>query len=216
MRHKQLGIAVIGSGRIGTLRATMARAHPAVNFLAISDQDAAKASALAEKTGADLHSGDNLELISRPEVDAVIVSTSEHEHMVPVIQALERGKPVLVEKPIALRLEDAGRMLDAAERSGTELRVGYSMRFNRRYLWPRSRSSRAAWAGSWAAPRAATTRGPTGSRFSKGPLKPRLSRMHSPIWRIFFAGSWKAILPSKFMGAGTGSSTGRPGTMWTK
>ncbi|MFP6869577.1 MAG: Gfo/Idh/MocA family oxidoreductase [Nitrospinota bacterium] len=94
---KQLGIAVIGSGRIGTLHATMAGAHPAVNFLAISDQDAAKASALAEKTGADLHSGDNLELISRPEVDSVIVSTSEHEHMVPVIQALERGKPVLVE-----------------------------------------------------------------------------------------------------------------------
>ncbi|MFP6889384.1 MAG: Gfo/Idh/MocA family oxidoreductase [Nitrospinota bacterium] len=116
MRHKQLGIAVIGSGRIGTLRDTMAGAHPAGNFLAISDQDAAKASALAEKTGADLHSGDNLELISRPEVDAVIVSTSEHEHMVPVIQALERGKPVLVEKLIALRLEDAGRMLDAAER----------------------------------------------------------------------------------------------------
>ena len=79
-----------------------------MNFLAISDQDAAKASALAEKTGADLHSGDNLELISRPEVDSVIVSTSEHEHMVPVIQALERGKPVLVEKLIALRLEDEG------------------------------------------------------------------------------------------------------------
>ena len=134
MRHKQLGIAVIGSGRIGTLRATMAGVHPAVNFLAIADQDAAKASALAEKTGADLHSDDNLELISRPEVDAVIVSTSEHEHMVPVIQALERGKPVLVEKPIALRLEDADQMLDAAERSGTELRIGYSMRFNRRYL----------------------------------------------------------------------------------
>ncbi len=134
MRHKQIGIAVIGSGRIGTLRATMAGAHPAVNYLAVSDRDPARASELAEKTGADIHSGDNLDLISRPEVDAVIVSTSEPEHTRPVIEALERGKPVLVEKPIALRLEDANRMLDAAERTGTELRVGYSMRFNRPYL----------------------------------------------------------------------------------
>ena len=134
MRHKQIGIAVIGSGRIGTLRATMAGTHPAVDFLAVADQDPARAKELAEKTGADLHSGDNLEIIAHPDVDAVIVSTSEPEHTEPVIAALERGKPVLVEKPIALRLEDADRIIDTAERTGTELRVGYSMRFNRRYL----------------------------------------------------------------------------------
>ncbi len=134
MRHKQIGVAVIGSGRIGTLRATVAGAHPAVDFLAVADQDPARAEGLAEKAGADLHSGDNLELIAHPDVDAVIVSTPEPEHTQPVIEALERGKPVLVEKPIALRLEDADRMIDAAEQTGTELRVGYSMRFNRRYL----------------------------------------------------------------------------------
>jgi predicted dehydrogenase len=54
--------------------------------------------------------------------------------MLPVVQALERGKSVLVEKPIALSLEDADRMIAAAARSGAELRVGYSQRFKRRYL----------------------------------------------------------------------------------
>ena len=42
MQRKELGIAVIGSGRIGTLRATLASAHPAVRFIAVSDRDPAR------------------------------------------------------------------------------------------------------------------------------------------------------------------------------
>jgi threonine dehydrogenase-like Zn-dependent dehydrogenase len=44
---KQIGIAVIGSGRIGTLRAEMASRHPAVRFLAVADIDLTRAQALA-------------------------------------------------------------------------------------------------------------------------------------------------------------------------
>lgn len=134
MKGKELGIAVVGSGRIGTLRASMAAAHPAVRFLAVSDLDPSRAHALANKVGAQFSSGDNLEVISRPEVNAVAVSTSEPEHTLPVLQALERGKPVLVEKPIAMRLEDADRMMTAALSGGAELHVGYSRRFQRHYL----------------------------------------------------------------------------------
>ncbi|MDP1717031.1 MAG: Gfo/Idh/MocA family oxidoreductase, partial [Burkholderiales bacterium] len=75
MQRRELGIAVIGSGRIGTLRARLAAKHPSVGFLAISDLDPARARALAEQTDADFHSGDNFEVIARPEVTAVIVST---------------------------------------------------------------------------------------------------------------------------------------------
>jgi len=134
MQHNELGIAVIGSGRIGTLRANMAAAHPAVRFVAVSDLDPSRARNLATKVGAQFSSGDNLEVISRPEVSAVIVSTSEHDHTLPILQALERGKPVLVEKPLAVRLEDADRILATAKESGAELRVGYSRRFQRHYL----------------------------------------------------------------------------------
>jgi predicted dehydrogenase len=130
---RELGVAVIGSGRIGTLRASLAAVHPAVRFLAVSDLDSSRAEALAKKVGAQFFSGDNLEVISRPEVNAVIVSTSEHEHALPVLQALERGKSVLVEKPLALRLKDAEQIAAAASRTGGDLRVGYSRRFKRRY-----------------------------------------------------------------------------------
>jgi predicted dehydrogenase len=134
MKGKELGVAIVGAGRIGALRASLVTTHPAVSFVAISDLNPKRAKALAAKVDAQLSSGDNLEVISRPEVNAVIVSTSEHEHTVPVLQALERGKDVLVEKPIAINLEDAGRILAAAERAEGSLRIGYSRRFQRHYL----------------------------------------------------------------------------------
>jgi predicted dehydrogenase len=134
MQTRDLGIAVVGSGRIGSLRAQMAAQHPAVKFLAVSDLSADRAAAVAEKTGADFSSTDNLTVISRPEVNAVIVSTSEHEHLLPVMQALELGKPVLVEKPIALTVADADKLIAKSESTGTPLYVGYAQRFKRRYL----------------------------------------------------------------------------------
>jgi len=134
MQRKALGIAVVGSGRIGTLRARLAAKHPAVGFLAISDLDPARARALAEQTGADFHSGDNNEVISRPEVNAVFVSTPEGEHSAPVRKALELGKPVLVEKPLALTLKDADDMLAILRQTGGELRVGYSRRYKECFL----------------------------------------------------------------------------------
>ncbi len=82
---------------------------------------------------ADAWSADNLEVISHPEVSAVVVSTSEGEHVEAVLQALAAGKAVLVEKPLALTLADADRIVAAVEAAGGDLRVGYSRRFRKRY-----------------------------------------------------------------------------------
>jgi predicted dehydrogenase len=129
-----LGIGIVGSGRIGTLRARLATQHPAVHCVAVSDRDAGKARDLAQKVGAQFHSGDNREVISHPDVTAVIVSTSEGEHMDAVLQAVALGKPVLVEKPIALTLADADAMVAAIDEAGANVRVGYSRRYKERYL----------------------------------------------------------------------------------
>ena len=112
----------------------MAASHPAVRFLAVSDLDAERAARLARACGADFSSDDNEKVIAHPQVDAVIVSTSEHEHLAPVMRALELGKPVLVEKPIALTLADADRIIAKVEETGISLKVGYAQRFKRRYL----------------------------------------------------------------------------------
>lgn len=134
MQRNELGIAVVGSGRIGTLRARLAAKHPAVKFLAISDQDPARARTLAEQTGANFHSGSNDEVISRPEVNAVFVSTPEDMHAAPIKKALELGKPVLCEKPLALTLADADDILATWRKTGGNLRIGYSRRFKECFL----------------------------------------------------------------------------------
>jgi predicted dehydrogenase len=131
---ENLGIAVIGSGRIGSLRARIAAKHPSVKFLAIADQDLNKAKALAELTSADFYSSDNDEVISHPNVTAVFVSTPEGHHAAPVKKALELGKPVLVEKPLAMTLEDADDILATLKKTQGNLRVGYSRRFKECYL----------------------------------------------------------------------------------
>src|SRR5919205_151406 len=134
MKRGELGVAVIGAGRIGTLRAKLAAKHPSVGFLAISDLDASRARALAQETGANVHSGNNFQMIERPEVNAVFVSTPEGEHAAPIIRALELGKPVLVEKPIALDRGDAERILETLHATNGKLRIGYSRRFKECFL----------------------------------------------------------------------------------
>ena len=112
----------------------MAAAHPAVRYIAIADRDPARAQALAEKIGAQFHTGHNLAAMTRPEVNAIVISTIEMQHTEPVLQALGLGKPVLLEKPIAINLEDADRIIAAAAKSGSSLHVAYSRRFKKRYL----------------------------------------------------------------------------------
>lgn len=133
-QRRQLGVAVIGCGRIGSLRAKLAAEHPAVTFVGVADRDAARARTLADKVGAQFCSTDNLELMSRPEVDAIVISTIEVEHFEPLMQAFRLGKPVLVEKPLALDLRTADQLIDAAHTGGCDLRIGYSRRFKKRYL----------------------------------------------------------------------------------
>jgi predicted dehydrogenase len=134
IERKELGLAVIGSGRIGTLRARLASEHPSVRFIAVSDADPANAAKLAKTVGAAFHSTDNDAVIARPEVNAVIVSTSEGEHVAPILKAIELGKPVLVEKPLALTLTDADRVLAAIAKAKASVHVGYSRRYKERYL----------------------------------------------------------------------------------
>ena len=134
MRNAPVGVAVIGSGRIGGLRAAIAGRHPSVKFLAVADADRTRADVLAKRVGADLTTADNSEAIHHPEVGAVFVSTPEHDHRTSVVAALEAGKPVFVEKPLALTLEDADEILAVAKRTGTQLHVGYSRRHERRWM----------------------------------------------------------------------------------
>ena len=134
MKKREIGVAVIGSGRIGSLRAGMASRHPSVNFLALSDKNKTKADILAQKTGADFVTDNNLDAISDARVDAVVVATPEHDHVEAVLQAINLGKPIFLEKPLALTLEDGDLIASSAKKAGVEIVIGYSRRHDRRWM----------------------------------------------------------------------------------
>lgn len=131
--RKPIGIGVVGTGKIGLQRARLAGQHPAVDFLALMDADHAKAVGVGEDLDADLVTNTVEELVSNERVDAVVISTSEPNHTEPALAAISSGKPVLIEKPLALTLEDADQIAAAVESSDGDVRVGYSMRYLQKY-----------------------------------------------------------------------------------
>jgi len=67
--------------------------------------------------------------MQRKDIDAIVVTTPHHLHLKEVMMALESGKHVLVEKPMATTLEDADRMLAAAAKHRRVLGVAHNLRF---------------------------------------------------------------------------------------
>lgn len=132
-QRTDIGLGVVGTGKIGRQRARLAAQHPSVDFLALMDADHATAVGVGEDVEADLIADTVAELAADGRVDAIIISTSEPNHTEPALTAIGTGKPVLIEKPLALTLEDADRIIAAAEASGSDVRVGYSMRYLQKY-----------------------------------------------------------------------------------
>ena len=129
-----VGVAVIGSGGIGTLRAHSCAQIPQVGHMAICDIDTEKLDRLAESVRADVVTKDYREAIEDTRVKAVIISTDEESHYEPAKLAAELGKPVLIEKPFVLNLDEADDIIQIAKRNNTPVFVGYTQRFRKRYL----------------------------------------------------------------------------------
>ena len=129
-----IGVAVIGSGTIGRLRAENVHRHPSVDFLAVCDLDEAKARSLAEDVKADAWSVDAAEVVARNEVDAVIVATTEDAHFEPSMLALQARKPVLVEKPFTIAADEGAKLIAASAEYGVAMWTGFTQRFRRPFL----------------------------------------------------------------------------------
>jgi myo-inositol 2-dehydrogenase/D-chiro-inositol 1-dehydrogenase len=131
---KRIGLAIIGAGRVGLFRGEVAARHPQVDFIGLAEIKPERAKLVADKVGADFVTADYRELLARPEVTAAIVSTDEHLHVEPILAAVERKIPLLIEKPLATGLADSERVLAAIQKSGVDAVVGYTQRFRRRWL----------------------------------------------------------------------------------
>ncbi len=131
---KQIGLAVVGCGVVGRIRATLAKDYPGIGWIGLSDVNERLGKKLKEDIGADYYTDDFRELIARPEVDAVIVATSTWAHVEPSLAACERGVPIFIEKPLATDARESLQVLEAIRKSKVDAVVGYTQRFRRRFL----------------------------------------------------------------------------------
>lgn len=129
-----LGVAVIGCGTIGTLRAKILDRHTSVSHLAVCDIDRDRARSLAEQCQANAWDTDARRVIEDPAVDAVIVATTEDAHFEPGIAALRAGKHLLVEKPFTIDPAEGLELLQEASKRDLQLYTGFTQRYRRRYL----------------------------------------------------------------------------------
>ena len=131
---KELGLAVVGCGRVGRMRAAIAKDYPGIGWIGLTDMNEELGRKLKDDIGADYFTTDYHELIARPEVDAVIIASSTWAHVEPTLAAVERGLPMLIEKPLATDARQSAEVLAAIEKAGVDAVVGYTQRFRRRFL----------------------------------------------------------------------------------
>jgi UDP-N-acetylglucosamine 3-dehydrogenase len=123
----EVRIALLGAGSMGTVHAAAYAAMPEVSVVGVFSRDPGRAAAVASICKAQPTS-DAATLIQRSDIDAIDVCLPSANHHDVVIPALEAGKHVFCESPLALDLDQAQRMRDTARRTGRLLQVGLLMR----------------------------------------------------------------------------------------
>jgi predicted dehydrogenase len=124
-----LRVGIVGAGAISQIvhLPIFAERHD-VDLVALGDIDMHKAETLSRRFSIPLVM-DPDELLAFDEVDAVVVCTPNYLHEEMAIRALEQGRHVLVERPLASTSEGASRLVEAAVRAGALLAVGMPHRF---------------------------------------------------------------------------------------
>jgi scyllo-inositol 2-dehydrogenase (NAD+) len=126
-----INVGIIGTGWCGGIRAVTAAASPLVGVLHIAETNEERRSEMAVATDAETVTGNWEDLIVDPDIQALMISaTPESVHYPMAKAALDAGKHVLLEKPMALSLEEADELIEAADSKGLKFTIGYSQRFN--------------------------------------------------------------------------------------
>lgn len=123
-----LHFAQFGAGRIGVIHAANLASNAATQLRYIIDVNAAAATALAAKHGAQV--SDVATALSDPAIDAVIIASSTDTHADLIVAAARAGKAIFCEKPIDLSLRRVDQCLAAVKKAKVPMLVGFNRRFD--------------------------------------------------------------------------------------
>ena len=121
-------VGLLGTGRIGSLHAeTIASSHESTLDL-VADVDDETANKLAAQFGAIVKTVD--EIISDPNIDAIVIATSTDTHSDFIEQAATAGKAIFCEKPVDLSLTRAKECLEKVSAKNNSIMIGFNRRFD--------------------------------------------------------------------------------------
>lgn len=124
-----LRVAVIGAGRIGAVHARTVRAHPRAELVLVADPVGDTAARLGSELGVEWSTDVDATLV-REDVDAVIVASPTPLHVPHTVAAVDAGKSVLMEKPVALELAAVDECVTALGDRAGGVMVGFNRRFD--------------------------------------------------------------------------------------
>lgn len=122
-------VGIVGLGTASTQIVAEITGHPHLELVAACDVRSQAREQFAARFGVPAHET-VAELAASPEVDAVYVASPNNFHCEHVIIAAEHGKEIIVEKPMALSLDECDRMIEAADRNGVRLLAGHTHSFD--------------------------------------------------------------------------------------
>ncbi len=131
---EKLRVAVVGAGILGSRHARVFAEQPDCELIAVVDINSVRAEQVAQAHGARAFT-DYAAMLQSVEVDAVAIATPDHLHRAPVVTALQAGKHVFVEKPLATTAQDSHDMVAAAASAKVVAMVNYSQRYVSDHVW---------------------------------------------------------------------------------
>src|SRR6266480_7777124 len=133
MPAELLKIGLIGAGRIGRLHAEhLASRIPSAELVMVTDVFEKAARECAERYAIP-YTQDYHAVLDRPDIQAVVICSPPDTHARIIEEAAQAGKHIFCEKPIANDLASIDRALDAVERAGVKLQIGFNRRFDANY-----------------------------------------------------------------------------------
>ncbi len=138
MMRSMMKVGVAGLGNMGLKILQPILDAPEVASVCGVDPDPQRRASAAERFGIAV-APDFGTLLSDPEIRLIFIATPNHLHAPLAIAALEAGKAVLCEKPMATTLADAEEMVATAQRLGGFLQIGFELRYSQLYVWAKER-----------------------------------------------------------------------------
>lgn len=135
LSNGEIRVAIIGAGFISDYHVAGIRAAGGARIVAMVGRNRERTELRARSLGIDRVETDLRAVLDDASVDAVVIATPDNRHKDMAIAALEAGKPVLLQKPMALDSEECRAILAARDRTGSLLAVSFMHRYFPEVLW---------------------------------------------------------------------------------